>query len=65
MRTVTLAIAIACGIGLIGVSGAWAAAANASMIAEAARAVSPITKVPCAMRRVCNRYGCRSVRRCW
>jgi len=59
------AIVIALGIGLIGAQGARAGAANGGVIGQAATAASPITKVPCRMRRVCDRHGCRSVRRCW
>jgi hypothetical protein len=70
IKAIALAILVAVGIGLIGAPGASAAPASGSVIGEAARAASPVTKVPCAMRRVCSRgaYGrmyCRSVRPCW
>jgi hypothetical protein len=65
MRTAIMAILIAFGIGLIGTPGASAGASNGAVIGEAARASFPVLQVPCRMRRVCNRYGCRSVRRCW
>jgi len=65
MKATLLAALIVLGIGLIGAPVAWGASANGTVIGEAARASSPIVKVPCRVRRVCDRYGCRSVRRCW
>jgi hypothetical protein len=65
MTAIVLAVLVTVGIGLIGAPGTSAAPATGAVIGEAVRAASPMTKVPCGMRRVCNRYGCRSVRRCW
>jgi hypothetical protein len=65
VTAIVLAVLVTVGMGLIGAPAASAAPAQGTAISEAARATSPVTKVPCAMRRVCNRYGCRSVRRCW
>jgi hypothetical protein len=65
MRSIVIAAAVALGLGLATASSVNAATAQGAAIGDAARATSPVTKVPCAMRRVCNRYGCRSVRRCW
>jgi hypothetical protein len=64
-RAVALAILAALSIGLVGAPAASAASATGAVIGEAAKATSPIFQVPCRFRRVCNRYGCRSVRRCW
>jgi len=65
ISAIAFAILVTAGIGLMSAPAASAAPASGTVIGEAARATSPMTKVPCAMRRVCNRYGCRSVRRCW
>ena len=65
LRALTLPMLIAIGIGMIGAPGASAAPAAGVPISQAAKATSPVYQVPCRMRRVCNRYGCRSTRVCW
>ena len=65
IRAIALPMLIAIGIGLIGAPGASAAPATGAAISQAAKATSPVYQVPCRMRRVCNRYGCRSSRVCW
>jgi hypothetical protein len=65
MRTILLAALVATGIGLLGTSLTLAAPAQGSSIAAAAATTSPVTKVPCAMRRVCGRRGCVMRRVCW
>jgi hypothetical protein len=44
---------------------ATAVPANGKVIDQAAATTSPITKVPCGMRRVCSRGVCASRRVCW
>jgi hypothetical protein len=64
-RMFVLLMFAALAITVIGLPDLAAAPANGRAIGEAAAATSPITKVPCAMRRVCGRYGCASRRVCW
>jgi len=64
-KALALPMLVAIGIGLIGAPGASATPASGSAINQASKATSPFTQVPCRVRRVCNRYGCRSVRTCW
>jgi hypothetical protein len=42
-----------------------AAPVSGNVIGHAAATTSPITKVPCGMRRVCSRGVCASRRVCW
>ena len=42
-----------------------AAPVSGSVIGHAATMTSPVTKVPCAFRRVCGPRGCVSRRACW
>jgi hypothetical protein len=60
-----LAILVALGIGLASAPGVSAAPVMGFAIGEAAGLTSDVSKVPCVWRRVCGRYGCRRVRRCW
>jgi hypothetical protein len=65
LRALALPMLVSIGIGLVGAPGASAAPASGSVIGQASKATSPVYQVPCRMRRVCNRYGCRSTRVCW
>ena len=51
--------------GLASVPAATAAPADATAVRAAATSASIIHKVPCAMRRYCNRRGCWTRRVCW
>jgi len=64
MRTIVLAAFVAMAIGLIGISESIGAPANGNVIGAAAQTTSPVTKVPCAMRRVCSRGVCTTRRVC-
>jgi len=52
-------------IGLMGTSRITAAPTSGSVIGHAAAMTSPITKVPCAVRRACGYRGCVRRRVCW
>ncbi len=65
MKTIILATLIGFSIGLMGTTRVMAAPASGAVIGQAAATTSPITKVPCAWRRVCGVRGCVSRRACW
>jgi hypothetical protein len=65
MRILVLAAIATIGIGFWGMSHLLAAPINGTAIDQAAASTSPVTKVPCASRRVCGRYGCARRRVCW
>jgi hypothetical protein len=62
---IVLAALTAMAIGFLGTAQTMAAPAQGSVIGAAAASTSPVTKVPCAMRRVCGRRGCAMRRVCW
>lgn len=64
MRMIVLTALAAMAIGMVGTSPMIAAPASGNAIANAAASTSPVTKVPCAMRRVCGRRGCAMQRVC-
>jgi hypothetical protein len=65
MRMIILAAMAAAGISLVANVPMLAAPINGGAIDKAAATTSPVTKVPCAWRRVCGRYGCARRRVCW
>ena len=65
MRMAVFVTFAAIGICLIGTTQMTAAPASGNVIREAANANSPVTKVPCGNRRVCDRRGCVTRWVCW
>jgi len=65
MRMIVIAVLTAVGIGFLGISPMLAAPATGSVIDKAAAITSPVTKVPCAVRRACGYHGCVRRRVCW
>ena len=64
IAVIASALLVATGAGVIGTPSAAAAPTNTAAIGAAARPLSPVTLVACAVRRVCSRGVCRSVRSC-
>ncbi len=60
-----VAVLFALSIGLITLPSAAATSVNSTAIAEAAKANSLVDEARCRVRRVCNRWNCWHVRRCW
>ena len=65
MKITILAALVAIGVALAGASPTTAAPASGTTIGEAAATTSPVTKVPCAVRRACGPRGCVGRRVCW
>lgn len=64
ITVIAIALLVASGAGVIGTPSAAAAPTNTAVFGAAARPLSPVTVVACAVRRVCSRGVCRSVRSC-
>jgi hypothetical protein len=64
-RNVLCGAIVAVALGLLAVHNVTAAPANGPVINQTAMATSPVTKVPCAVRRVCGYRGCVARRACW
>jgi hypothetical protein len=64
MKTTILAAAVIIALGLAS-SATMAAPASGVAIGQSAIEASPVTKVWCRWRRVCNWRGCWTRRFCW
>jgi hypothetical protein len=61
---VLAAVIVTAALGLACATQALAAPVSGQAVGQAAAAASPMTKVACAMRRVCDARGCVSRRVC-
>ena len=61
---VLAAVIVMAALGLACATHAMATPVSSQAVGQAAATASPITKVPCAMRRVCDAHGCASRRVC-